>query len=194
MTTTIVNFDSGNVRSVMYGLARLGVDAVLTDSPEVLASADRVVFPGVGEASSAMSYLREKRLDRVIRQLKQPVLGICLGMQMLCRSSEESDAECLGLLPYKARRFRSGELKVPHTGWNQIGDLRSPLFAGISGSAYVYFVHSYFVELCDAAIATAEYGVTFSAAVAQENFFGVQFHPERSGPIGARILENFLKL
>ncbi|MGD9589393.1 MAG: imidazole glycerol phosphate synthase subunit HisH [Pyrinomonadaceae bacterium] len=193
MRTAIVRYNSGNVRSVKNAFDRLGVKTILTADPDLLRSADRVVFPGVGEASTAMQYLREHGLDKVIPDLKQPVLGICLGMQLLCQSSEENDTECLGLLPYKVRRFPEVELKVPHMGWNQIHDLNSRFFSGVAESDFMYFVHSYFVEICDETTARADHGVTFSAAISYRNFFAVQFHPEKSGPAGARILENFLK-
>lgn len=193
MRTAIVKYNSGNVRSVKNAFDRLGVKTVLTSDPDILRSADRVVFPGVGEASTAIRYLRDRGLDKVIPDLKQPVLGICLGMQLLCQSSEESDAECLGLLPYKVRRFPNDELKVPHMGWNRVYGLTSSLFDGVAESEFMYFVHSYFVEICGETAAMADHGVTFSAAISYRNFFAVQFHPEKSGPAGARILENFIK-
>jgi len=193
MKIAIISYNSGNVRSVKNAFDRLGVKTVLTADPSVLTSAERVVFPGVGEASSAMRFLRDCGLDKVIPDLTQPVLGICLGMQLLCESSEESDAECLGLLPYKVRRFPSGELKVPHMGWNRIYGLASGLFAGVAEAEYMYFVHSYFIETRDETIARADHGVTFSAAISHRNFYAVQFHPEKSGALGTRILENFLK-
>ena len=194
MKVAIVKYNSGNVQSVKNALNRLGSETTVTDHAEELLAADKVIFPGVGEASSAMSYLREKNLDTAIRSLKQPVLAICLGMQLLCESSDENDAECLGVLPYRVRRFPCSELKVPHVGWNDISGLYSPLFEGVPEGSRVYFVHSYFVENGGHSIATAEYGMTFSAAAACENFYAVQFHPEKSGRAGATILENFLKL
>jgi glutamine amidotransferase len=174
-------------------LHRLGIDPVLTDDPEDLRASDRVIFPGVGEASTAMNYLRERKLDAVIRSLTQPVLAVCLGMQLICDSSEENEASCLGILPNRVRRF-SGDIKVPQIGWNILSKLRSPLFNDIAEGSYVYFVHSYFVENGQFTIAETPYGVDFSAAVKHENFYGVQFHPEKSGRVGAKILENFLNL
>lgn len=194
MRVAIVRYNAGNVRSVANAVARLGIEAVVTDRTEDLLAADKVIFPGVGEASSAMARLREQGLDEAIRSLKQSVLAICLGMQLLCAASEENDTECLGILPYRVRRFSDGSLKVPHMGWNNVGGLASPIFDGIDDGSRVYFVHSYFVEKCDHATAAGFYGNEFTAAVEHRNFFGVQFHPERSGPTGARILKNFLDL
>jgi glutamine amidotransferase len=194
MQVAIVKYNAGNVESVKNALNRLGVEPVLTDDAETLKSADRVIFPGVGEASSAMNYLRERNLDAVIKSLTQPVLGICLGMQLLCESSEENETRCLGILPYRVRKFPSEKLKVPQMGWNNISDLRSDLFAGIDENSYAYFVHSYYVEPGRETIATCDYAVKFSAAIKHENFYAVQFHAEKSGAPGARILENFLNL
>ncbi len=190
--TVIVKYNAGNVRSVIHALERLGVTAVASDIPGEITSADRVIFPGVGEASSAMAHLRERGLDKVIAELKQPVLGICLGMQLMCRSSEEGDAECLGIFPQRVRRFRSDELKVPQVGWNDIFDLQSPLFSGVGEHSFVYFVHGYYVERGGDTIATADYGGEYSAALCSGNFHAVQFHPERSGAVGHRILHNFI--
>jgi glutamine amidotransferase len=194
MNVAIVKYNAGNIRSVTNALDRLGVESVVSDDPETLKTADRVIFPGVGEASSAMGYLRTRKLDRVIKSLRQPVLGICLGMQLLCSFSEENDTDCLGVLPYRVRRFPNGDLKVPQIGWNNISGLKSPLFEDITEDPYVYFVHTYYVEKGDETIATAEYGLEFSAAVQHENFYALQFHAEKSGAVGARILENFLKI
>ena len=192
MRVAIVKYNAGNIRSVENALRRLGVDTVVTDVAEEIATADRVVFPGVGEASSAMEHLRARGLDETIRSLSQPVLAICLGMQLLCSRSDENDTECLGVLSYYVRRFADIDQKVPHMGWNDISDLSPQLFDGVSAGSRVYFVHSYFVEPCAETIATTIYGQAFSAAVQRGNFFGVQFHPEKSGAVGARILENFL--
>lgn len=159
-----------------------------------LGAADKVIFPGVGEASTAMRYLRKRGLDTTIRSLTQPVLGICLGMQLLCRSSDENDAQCLGVVPFEVRKFRSDDLKIPHVGWNTIADLRSALFDGIESDEHVYFVHGYFVETGAETTAVSDYAGRFSAAFEQENFYGVQFHPEKSGKAGERILANFLKI
>jgi len=194
MKAAIVKYNAGNVRSVSNALNRLGVETVLTDDHSVLSAADRVIFPGVGEASSAMNFLRERGLDRAIPRLMQPVLGICLGMQLLCEYSAENNTQCLGVLPHKVRRFFAKGNKIPHMGWNTIYGLNSPLFTGMSESEHVYFVHSYYVADSSAAIAKADYGTTFAAALSHNNFYAVQFHPEKSGPAGARILENFLKL
>ena len=195
MKVAIIKSSSGNVRSVANAVRRLGVDPTLTDDPAELASADRVIFPGVGEASTAMSYLRHRRLDTAIRSLSQPVLAICLGMQLLCEYSEEGDTDSLGIFPYKVRRFTGTELKVPHVGWNTIGNLRSPaLFRDVPDGERMYFVHSYFVPRVVETTAESDYGEPFSAAIVRDNFYGVQFHPERSGRAGAEILRNFLTL
>ena len=194
MSVAIVKYRSGNVRSVENAFARLGVETVVTDDPAVLDTAERVVFPGVGEASSAMAYLRERGLDTTIRSLTQPVLAICLGMQLLCDRSEEGDIECLGLLPYTVRRFRSRDLKVPHMGWSTIDKLSGELFQSVSDGERFYFVHSYFVPAARETTAECEYGQVFSAAIVRDNFYGVQFHPEKSGGAGAQLLRNFLTL
>ena len=194
MKVAIVKYNAGNVESVKNALNRLSVEPVLTDDAETLASADKVIFPGVGEASTAMNYLRRKGLDKVIKSLTQPVLGICLGMQLLCESSEENATECLGILPSRVRRFEAGGLKIPQMGWNNIFDLKSGLFAGVAENSYVYFVHSFYVETGAATVAACDYGMKFSAAVYHKNFYAVQFHTEKSGAVGARILENFLKI
>ncbi|MEQ1763994.1 MAG: imidazole glycerol phosphate synthase subunit HisH [Pyrinomonadaceae bacterium] len=194
MRVAIVKYNAGNTASVANALKRVGVEPVISDDAEVLNSADKVIFPGVGEASTAMSYLRDRRLDEVIRSLRQPVLGVCLGMQLMCSSSEENETVCLGLLPNRVKRFLGDGLKVPHTGWNQITDLRGPLFAGVPDSSFVYFVHSYFVEGGEDTTAASVYGDEFSAALSYKNFHAVQFHTEKSGSVGGRILENFLNL
>jgi len=190
----IVRYNAGNTASVVNALGRLGVESVLTDSAEELQAADKVIFPGVGEASSAMRFLKARGLDEAIRGLRQPVLGICLGMQLMCASSEENEAECLGIVPLRVRRFPAGGLKVPHMGWNTISNLKGKLFAGIEEAAYVYFVHGYYVESGPEAVAYSTYGLGFTTALEYENFHAVQFHPERSGAVGERILKNFLKL
>jgi glutamine amidotransferase len=194
MKVAIVKYNAGNVESVKNALNRLGIEPVLTDDAETLRTADKVIFPGVGEASSAMAYLREKNLDAVIKSLAQPVLGICLGMQLLCGFSNENETTCLGLLPYRVRRFESESLKIPQMGWNNIFDLKGDLFLGVEENAYVYFVHSFYVETGGETIAVCDYGAKFSAAVSHQNFYAVQFHAEKSGAVGERILENFLKL
>ena len=194
MKLAIVRYNAGNVRSVENAFRRLGVDATITDNGDEIAAADRVIFPGVGEASSAIAHLRERRLDQTIKSLTQPVLAICLGMQLLCGHSDENDTECLGIVPYQVEKFSSIDQKVPQMGWNTIADLSSPLFEGVPEGSRVYFVHSYFVERCHDTIATSNYGSNFSAAIRKNNFFGVQFHPEKSGEVGARVLKNFLNI
>lgn len=194
MKIAIVKYNAGNVESVKNALNRLNIEPILTDEAEKLQSADKVIFPGVGEASTAMNYLRARGLDSVIINLTQPVLGICLGMQLLCKSSDENQTECLGILPYRVRRFKSDTLKIPQMGWNNVFDLKTSLFAGVAENAHVYFVHSYYVESGAETIATCDYGVNFSAAVNHENFYAVQFHTEKSGVVGERILKNFLKI
>jgi imidazole glycerol-phosphate synthase subunit HisH len=194
MKVAIVKYNAGNVESVRNALNRLGVEPILTNDAEELKQSDKVIFPGVGEASSAMRYLCERRLDEVIKSLKQPVLGVCLGMQLLCEFSEENETKCLGILPYQVRRFAEKNLKVPQMGWNNIFDLKSTLFANVTENSYVYFVHSFYVEKGAETIAACDYGLTFSAAVQHENFYAVQFHTEKSGAVGEKILENFLGL
>lgn len=194
MRVAIVKYNAGNTASVANALERLGVAAEITDDAEGLSSADKVIFPGVGEASTATAYLRERKLDNVIRSLEQPVLGVCLGMQLLCASSEENDTECLGLLPYTVRKFQGGDLKVPHMGWNQIRELEGPLFRNVPSGQYVYFVHGYYVETGEHTTAICDYGEPFSATLSFNNFHAVQFHAEKSGSVGERILENFLNL
>lgn len=191
----IVKYNAGNVRSVLFALERLGVQGIWTDDPDTLRRADKVIFPGVGEASSAMRYLRERGLDAVLRGLAQPVLGICLGLQLFCRHSEEGDTACLHIFDEDVRQFQPGTtgLKVPHMGWNTLYDLRGPLFAGLPPDPYVYFVHSFFAAAGPDTAARTDYGLPFSAALQRDNFFAVQFHPEKSGDIGQRILANFLK-
>ena len=194
MKVAIVKYNAGNIESVKNALNRLQVDSIVTDDAEVLKSADKVIFPGVGEASTAMEYLRERNLDEVIKSLTQPVLGICLGMQLLCDYSEENDTNCLGLLPYKVRLFESEDLKIPHMCWNTISDLRGELFRYIKDNSYVYFVHSFYVENGAETVATCDYSLKFSAAIQYKNFYAVQFHTEKSGEVGERILENFLNI
>lgn len=194
MKVAIVKYNAGNTVSVINALKRLGVDPAVTDDIETLRSADKVIFPGVGEASTAMRYLRGRGLDSVIPSLTQPVLGICLGMQLMCTFSEENETDCLGILPYRVKRFASDMLKTPHTGWNRIAQLRTPLFAGVGEGERVYFVHSYYVETGSETTAVTGYGLAFSAGVHRDNFHAIQFHPEKSGEAGARILSNFLSI
>ncbi|WP_448530240.1 imidazole glycerol phosphate synthase subunit HisH [Raineya sp.] len=194
MTIAIVQYNAGNVQSVLFALKRLGVEGILTDKPEILQTADRVIFPGVGEASSAMKYLKNKGLDRVIQNLTQPVLGICLGLQLLCKHSEEGNTECLGIFDLNVKKFPTDKgSKVPHVGWNSIENLQSELFSGIASGSYVYYVHSYYAEIGTATIAQTEYILPFSAALQYKNFYAVQFHPEKSSNVGEQILKNFLQ-
>ena len=191
----IIDYKMGNLRSVENALKRLGAEFCVTADPDIIRAADRVLLPGVGNAAEAMHNLREAGLVEVIRSLRRPVLGICVGMQVMCRHSEEGDVECLNIFDSHVKRFTPApDLKVPHMGWNQIGNLESKLFKGLDGGSYVYFVHSYYPELCPDTIATSRHGVMFSAALKYENFYGTQFHPEKSGDVGERIIENFLKL
>jgi glutamine amidotransferase len=193
MKIVIVKYNAGNVRSVLYALERLGVEAEVTDDVEQITGADKVIFPGVGEAASAMKYLRERKLDQVIRDLTQPVLGVCLGMQLLCAHSEENDTGCLGVFDLSVKKFPPDAGKVPQIGWNDIYDLSSPMFNGVSEHALVYFVHSYYVEKSNETVATARYGLEYSAAIRKDNFCAVQFHPEKSAEAGGQILSDFIR-
>lgn len=217
MNLVLIKYNAGNVRSVLYALQRLKIEATVTDEAEQIRKADKVIFPGVGEASTAMNYLKERKLDVVIKDLVQPVLGICLGMQLLCKHSAENDTECLGIFDLAVKRFgsfpkgppeaESGRsrfgvvertrantaLKIPQIGWNNIYELSGPLFQGIKENSFVYFVHSYYVEKRDETIATAGYGLPYSAAIQKDNFYAVQFHPEKSAVVGQKIIENFVK-
>lgn len=196
MNVAIVKYNAGNVYSVTNSLKRLGVEPLLTDDAEALAKADCVLFPGQGEAKGAMAYLKERRLDEVIRNLRQPVLGICIGQQLLCRHSEEGDVDCIGVFDAEVKRFRPQrhEDKVPQMGWNSIHGLQTKLFDGVGEGSHVYFVHSYFVPVCSDTIATTDYITPFSAALHRDNFHATQFHPEKSGDTGERIMENFLNM
>ena len=190
----IIDYKMGNLRSVENALKRLGAEFTVTADAAIIRSAARVLLPGVGNAAEAMENLRKADLTQVIRSLRRPVLGICVGMQVMCRHSEEGDCDCLNIFDSHVKRFvPTPELKVPHLGWNRISNLESKLFKGIDGGEYVYFVHSYYPELCPDTIATTTHGVMFSAALKYENFYGTQFHPEKSGDVGERIIENFLK-
>ena len=196
MRVAVVKYNAGNIRSVINALRRLGVEPVLTDSPDMLRSADKVVFPGQGEASNAMQYLRSHGLDKVLLSLVQPVLGICIGQQLMCRHSQEGEGDCLGLFDAEALRFRPERLadRVPPMGWNALASPSSPLFEGFNGGEFVYFVHSYYVPLCQHTIATTDYVLPFSSALHKDNFYATQFHPEKSGSVGERIIQNFLSL
>lgn len=192
MKVVIIKYNAGNIRSVLFALERIGVNAIVTDDHDEIRSADRVIFPGVGEASSAMKYLKEKGLDKLICSLTQPVLGICLGMQLMCAHSEENDTTCLGIFDQYVKLFPNAGLKIPQIGWNNISDLKTSLFKDVAENAYMYFVHSYYVENCSNAIATTDYIEIYSSAVHKNNFYAVQFHPEKSGEAGQKILENFI--
>lgn len=195
MQVAVVKYNAGNIYSVMNALKRLGVEPLLTDDAQQLRQADRVLFPGQGEASGAMAYLCEHGLDQVIRSLTQPVLGICIGQQLLCRHSEEGNVDCLGIFDAEVKRFSPTrhEDKVPCMGWNKIYDTKSELMTGVEGQ-FVYFVHSFYVPSCPETIATADYIQPYSAALHKDNFYATQFHPEKSGSVGERIIRNFLEL
>ena len=196
MTVAIVKYNAGNIYSVVNALKRLGVEPLLTDDAEQLKQADKVLFPGQGHAGEAMDYLKARRLDEVIRDLKQPVFGICVGQQLLCKHSEEGDTECIGIFDAEVKRFQPTrhEDKVPCMGWQNLYDLKSPLMKGLGNDPYVYFVHSYYVPLCEETIATADYILPYSASMHKDNFYTCQFHPEKSGAVGERIIKNFLEL
>ena len=206
MKLVIIKYNAGNIQSVLYALERIGREAVVTDDPAEIRAADKVIFPGVGEASTAMDYLKERGLDRLIRELRQPVLGICLGMQLMCSYSEENDTNCLGIFDEQVRKFvpggavpggggdgmPGGAEKVPQIGWNNIYALRTPLFEGVAEGSYCYFVHGYYAALGGHTIATTDYIQPYSSGLHKDNFYGVQFHPEKSAAAGERILQNFI--
>lgn len=196
MEVAVIKYNAGNIRSVDYALKRLGVEAVITDDKETLQAADKIIFPGVGEAETTMNHLRAHKMDTFIKQLRQPVLGICLGMQLMCRRSAEGETDCLGIFDTDVGRFvpKRHEDKVPHMGWNTITHLKSGLFQGFRQEEFVYFVHSYYVPLCEHTAAQTDYILPFSAALHKENFYATQFHPEKSSEAGTRILKNFLEL
>ncbi|MBS1513260.1 MAG: imidazole glycerol phosphate synthase subunit HisH [Bacteroidetes bacterium] len=201
-TIAIIKYNAGNVQSVLYALQRLGAEAVVTDNAETIRNAAKVIFPGVGHATPAMQYLRERGLDEVITSLQQPVLGICLGLQLMCNHSEEGDTQCLGIFDTEVKLFPSGTdkgdetitAKIPQIGWNTIAQYQSVLFNGLPESSYVYSVHSYYAALSKATTAQTAYIIPYSAALQKDNFYAVQFHPEKSGQAGATILKNFIAL
>jgi glutamine amidotransferase len=193
MKVAIIKYNSGNIQSVRFTLNRIGIEPTLTDSIEEIQSADKVIFPGVGEASYAMRYLNEKGLNKIIPNLKQPVLGICLGMQLMCKYSEEGNMDCLGIFKQEVKQFK-GNLKIPQIGWNNIFSLKTKLFEGIAENEYQYFAHSYYVESGENTIASTNYFLNYSSALQKDNFYGVQFHPEKSAKAGEQILKNFIEL
>jgi glutamine amidotransferase len=198
MKVALIKYNAGNVQSVRYALERLGVEAELTDDPEKISTADRVIFPGQGEASSAMAYLKERNLDQVIREVKQPFLGVCLGLQLLCTHSEENNTPCLGIFPQLVKRFipsKSGQEKVPHVGWNSIDNLvDNPLLKGLPDAKHLYYVHSYYATLGEGTLATTHYIQDFTAILHRANYWAIQAHPEKSSTLGEKLLENFLAL
>jgi len=193
MKVVVIKYNAGNVQSVLFALERIGVKGILSDNAEEIRAADKVIFPGVGEASSAMKFLKEKKLDEVILNLKQPTLGICLGMQLMCKHSEEGNSDCLGIFPMQVKKFK-GELKVPQIGWNNIYSLKGKLFEGIKENEYMYFVHGYYAEKGNDTVAATNYILEYSSALQKDNFYGVQFHPEKSSDAGQNILQNFFSL
>ena len=196
MNTVIIQYNAGNIQSVLYALERLGVEATVTDNVAAIQAADKVIFPGVGEASTAMQYLKVRGLDQTIKNLKQPVLGICLGMQLMCAYSEENDTTCMGIFEEHVKLFKPTalQIKVPQIGWNTITNLKSDLFKGINEDSFAYFVHGYYASLGDHTIATTNYVQAYSSALHKDNFYGVQFHPEKSSKVGAQLIQNFLNL
>jgi glutamine amidotransferase len=193
MNVAVIKYNAGNIQSVKIALERIGLNPLVTDDPDSISRSEKVIFPGVGEASSAMEYLKARDLDKLLLNLKMPVLGICLGLQLMCHHSEENDTQCLGIFDTIVRRFPP-ENKVPHMGWNTIGGLKGSLFKDIPEKSYVYFVHSYFADVIPTTTAYTNYILDFASAVEKDNYFAVQFHPEKSGPIGEKILKNFLEL
>lgn len=192
MKVAVIKYNAGNIRSVSFALERLGIDYTITDSEEEIRSADKVIFPGVGEASSTMRYLKERKLDEVIKALRQPTLGICLGMQLMCRDSEENNTPCLGIFDESVLRFKDESLKVPHMGWNALEKVTGWLDPTLERN-FVYFVHSFYVPLTSQTVAETNYGIYFSAALKKNNFYAVQFHPEKSAAAGVKVLQNFLR-
>ncbi|PIA77585.1 imidazole glycerol phosphate synthase, glutamine amidotransferase subunit [Gaetbulibacter sp. 4G1] len=193
MKLIIINYGAGNIKSIQFAFNRLGYDAILSNDPKDIKSADKVIFPGVGEASSAMKMLKESGLDTLIPTLKQPVLGICLGMQLMCLHTEEGDTQGLGIFQTRVKRF-SNRVKVPQMGWNVIKNLKSDLFKGVKENEYMYLVHSFYAEHCNETIAATDYEINYASALQHKNFYGTQFHPEKSSNAGAKILQNFIEL
>lgn len=193
MKLVIVDYGAGNIKSIQFAFQRLGIEAKLSNEPNEILFADKIIFPGVGEASSAMTKLKESKLDVLIPKLKQPVLGICLGMQLMCKSTEEGNTNGLGIFDTEVKRF-SNQVKVPQMGWNTVTKLKSDLFKGINDNAFMYLVHSYFAELCSQTIAVTNYDIEYASALENDNFYGVQFHPEKSAGAGEQLLKNFLEL
>lgn len=194
MNIAIIKYNAGNIQSVLYALKRLGFEAKVTADEKELLEADKVIFPGVGNAGAAMQSLKEVGLDKLIPQLSQPVLGICVGMQLLCNYSEESDTTCLGIIPAAVKKFPASAMKIPQMGWNNIFNYRSVLLNEVDENAFVYYVHSYYAELCENTVATTDYILPYSAIIQKDNFYGVQFHTEKSAAVGEKILSNFLSL
>jgi glutamine amidotransferase len=196
MDTVIIQYNAGNIQSVLYALERIGVTAQVTDDPEKIKVADKVIFPGVGEASTAMQYLKERQLDVLIKALKQPVLGICLGTQLMCAYSEENNTECLGIFNEQVKQFKPDNIsiKVPQMGWNTITHLQSNLFNGLNENSYAYFVHGYYASIGEHTIAQTNYILDYSSSLQKDNFYGVQFHPEKSAKAGEQIIQNFLSI
>jgi len=196
MKTVIIKYNAGNIQSVLYALERIGVSAMVTDALEEIQTADKVIFPGVGEASTAMQYLKERKLDELIISLQQPVLGICLGMQLMCTHSTENDTACLGIFEEQVKQFETSDptIKVPQIGWNTITALKTPLFKGIAENSFAYFVHGYYAAKGQHTIATTNYIQDYSSALHKDNFYGLQFHPEKSAKVGEQIIQNFLSL
>jgi glutamine amidotransferase len=196
MNLSIIQYNAGNIQSVLYALERLGVTATVTDDPAFIQASDKVIFPGVGEASTAMAYLKERNLDQLIVSLKQPVLGICLGMQLMCQHSAENDTNCLGIFEEQVLAFKATEKihKVPQMGWNNIRNLKTDLFNDVPENSFAYFVHGFYAGLGDNTIATTDYIQAYSSGLYKDNFYGVQFHPEKSAEVGEQIIQNFLAL